>query len=46
MTGLVANNQSCVAFLVYFRVDSEGADLGKGGDLDSVVMCLLKNNKR
>jgi len=43
--GLVANNLNCVAFLVFFGEDDEGVvDFREGGELGSVVICLLKNN--
>ena len=41
--GLVDNDLSCVAFLVLFNIDDEGAD-SRGGELDGVAMCLLENN--
>ena len=43
--GLVANDLSRVTFLVFFGKDEEDADSGgRGGELGSVAMCLLKNN--
>ena len=46
-TGLVANDLSRVAFLVFFDEDGEKGvvDLGDGGgELGGVAMCLFKNN--
>ena len=42
--GLVANDLSRVAFLVFFDVDGEGvADFGRGGGkLGGVAKCMLK----
>ena len=45
--GLVANDLSRVAFLVFFNIDGEKGvvDLGGGGgELGGVAMCLLENN--
>ena len=45
--GLVANNLSRVAFLVFFDEDNEEsvADSGGvGGELGGIAMCLSKNN--
>jgi len=41
--GLVAKDLICVAFLVFFGEDDEGAD-SEGGEFGGLVMCLLKNN--
>ena len=42
--GLVANDLSRVALLVFFDVDGKGVDLGGEREIGGVVMCLLKNN--
>ena len=42
-TGLADNDLSSVAFLVLLDVDGESAS-SKGGELNGVAMCLLKNN--